>query len=110
FGRKPRLDDDLRKFCRKFLDPDVLPSDQMLLILAPMARRLDAAKQQATLAQCKGEAATTLSGNTAGLVPSVKRASDENTIINACMARNGYIQAQQCAASPSVEVVAFAPT
>jgi len=55
---------------------------------------VDPMHQQATLAQCKGEAATTPSGNTAGLLPSVKRASDENTIINACMARNGYIQAQ----------------
>jgi uncharacterized protein YceK len=42
---------------------------------------IDAAQERATMAQCKGEAATTAAGN--GL---------SDTVIGACMGRNGYIQ------------------
>jgi hypothetical protein len=44
------------------------------------ADRIDAAQERATMAQCKGEAATTATGN------------KEDTVIGACMGRNGYIQ------------------
>jgi uncharacterized lipoprotein YmbA len=50
---------------------------------------VDAAQEQATMAQCKGEASTTVRG--VDLSDPLKR----DTIISACMARNGYIQAQQ---------------
>ena len=51
---------------------------------------INAAQEQATMAQCKGEAATTpVKGD--GLTELRK----EDTIISACMARNGYIQARQ---------------
>jgi len=51
---------------------------------------VDAAKQQAALAQCKGEAVR------APLDPQgVDWGRKEKIIIDACMARNGYIQAQQ---------------
>ena len=51
---------------------------------------VDAAKQQAALAQCKGEAVS------APLDPQgVDWGRKEKIIIDACMARNGYIQAQQ---------------
>jgi hypothetical protein len=49
---------------------------------------VDAAREQATLAQCKGEAAIAPPGQ-------FDWGRRENTIIAACMARNGYIQAQQ---------------
>jgi len=48
---------------------------------------VDAAKQQAALAHCKGEAVS------APLDADWGR--KENIIITACMARNGYLQAQQ---------------
>jgi len=51
---------------------------------------VDPAQQQAVLAQCKGEAVS---------APTDPQCFDcgqkERTIIAACMARNGYIQAQQ---------------
>ncbi len=47
---------------------------------------IDAAQERATMAQCKGEAATTATGN--GL-SSIRK---EDTVIGACMGRNGYIQ------------------
>jgi hypothetical protein len=40
-------------------------------------------QEQATMAQCKGEAANSL--------PPLWRLVEENDIISACMARNGYI-------------------
>ena len=53
-------------------------------------RPVDAAKQQAALAQCKGEAVR------APLDPQgVDWGRKEKIIIDACMARSGYIQAQQ---------------
>ena len=56
---------------------------------------IDAAKKQATLVQCKGEAATAPVQTVPSPYGVVERARKENTIIDACMARNGYIQAQQ---------------
>jgi hypothetical protein len=53
---------------------------------------VDAAQEQATLAQCKSEAATTVTGNTGAFFLNEYR--KENTVISGCMARNGYIQAQ----------------
>jgi hypothetical protein len=51
---------------------------------------VDAAQEQSTMAQCKGEAATTaLKGE--GLAQLRK----EDDVITACMARNGYIQARR---------------
>jgi hypothetical protein len=51
---------------------------------------VDAAKQQAALARCKGDAVS------APLDPqSVDWGRKEKIIVDACMARNGYIQAQQ---------------
>jgi hypothetical protein len=44
---------------------------------------IDAAQEQATMAQCKGEVSTTVNG-----VDTLK----SDTIIGACMGRNGYIQ------------------
>jgi hypothetical protein len=58
---------------------------------------IDAAKQQVTLAQCKGEGATAAvqvnPGGPYGVV--VERARKEAAVVDACMARNGYIQAKQ---------------
>jgi hypothetical protein len=58
-------------------------------------RPVDAAQEQATLAQCKGEGATAPVQTVPSPYGVVERARKENTIIDACMARNGYIQAQQ---------------
>jgi hypothetical protein len=56
----------------------------------------DAAKQQATLAQCKGEGATAAAlRNTGGPIGVVEGARKEAAVVDACMARNGYIHAQQ---------------
>jgi hypothetical protein len=49
---------------------------------------IDADKAQATLAQCKGEAVSAPPGP-------FDWGRRENTLIAACMARNGYIHAQQ---------------
>jgi hypothetical protein len=51
---------------------------------------VDPLHQQATLSQCKGEAATAPVQTTG-----YDRAQKEAAVVNACMARNGYIQAQQ---------------
>ena len=57
---------------------------------------IDAAKQQATLAQCKGEGATAavhvIPGGPYGVVEGARK---EAAVVDACMARNGYIQAKQ---------------
>ena len=47
---------------------------------------IDAAQEQATMARCKGEASTTANG--VDMRDPLKR----DTIIGACMGRNGYIQ------------------
>ena len=56
---------------------------------------VDPLHQQATLAQCKGEGATAPVQTVPSPYGVVERARKENTIIDACMARNGYIQAQR---------------
>ena len=57
---------------------------------------VDPLHQQATLAQCKGEGATaTVQVNPGGPYGVVEGARKEAAVVNACMARNGYIQAQQ---------------
>jgi hypothetical protein len=58
-------------------------------------RAVDAAQEQATLAQCKGEAANAAVQSTGGAIGVVERARKETTLVDACMARNGYIQAPQ---------------
>ena len=58
-------------------------------------RAVDAAQEQATLAQCKGEGATAAQVNRGGPYGVVERERKEAAIVNACMARNGYVQAQQ---------------
>ena len=52
---------------------------------------VDPLHEQATLAQCKGEAVS----GTIDPLQAVAQARKESTIIDACMARNGYIQAKQ---------------
>jgi len=57
---------------------------------------VDPLHQQATLAQCKGEGATASAQvNPPGPIGVVEGARKETTLIDACMARNGYIHAQQ---------------
>ena len=58
-------------------------------------RTVDAAQEQATLAQCKGEAATAVVQSGGGVLAPAERARKEGAVIDACMARNGYIQAKQ---------------
>jgi uncharacterized protein YceK len=57
---------------------------------------VDPLHQQATLAQCKGEGASAavqvIPGGPYGVV---ERERKEAAVVNACMARNGYIHAQQ---------------
>jgi hypothetical protein len=48
---------------------------------------VDAAQEKATLAQCKGEGARAVAQ------PDDPYGRREREIVNACMARNGYIQA-----------------
>ena len=55
---------------------------------------VDAAREQATLAQCKGEGATTVMQSGGGVLEPLERTRKENTVIVACMARNGYILPQ----------------
>jgi hypothetical protein len=55
---------------------------------------VDPLHQQATLAQCKGEGAAAVQ-STGGAYEALDRARKEAAVVNACMARNGYIQAQQ---------------
>ena len=56
---------------------------------------IDAAKEEAVLTQCKGEGATTPVQSTGGANGMVDRARKEAEVVDACMARNGYIQAKQ---------------
>ena len=57
---------------------------------------VDPLHQQSTLAQCKGEGATAIVQTTGGgAVDAFERARKEAAVVNAWMARNGYIQAQQ---------------
>ena len=58
-------------------------------------RSVDAAQEQATLAQCKGEGASATQVNRGGPYGVVERERKEAAIVNACMARNVYVQAQQ---------------
>ena len=56
---------------------------------------VDPAKVQAVLAQCKGEAA---GSSDPGIIPyygEIAQSRKETTLLDSCMARNGYIQAQQ---------------
>jgi hypothetical protein len=54
---------------------------------------VDTAQQRATLAQCKGEGAVAVPLPNAA-AEALDAARKEANVINACMARNGYIQAQ----------------
>ena len=56
---------------------------------------VDAAKEEAVLTQCKGEGATTPVQSTGGASGMIDRAQKEAAVVDACMARNGYIHAQQ---------------
>jgi hypothetical protein len=56
---------------------------------------VDPLHQQTTLAQCKGEGATAPVQSTGGAYGAVDRARKEAEVVDACMARNGYIQAKQ---------------
>ena len=59
---------------------------------------VDPEKVQAVLAQCKGEAATGAGSSDPGIIPyygEIAQQRKETTLLDACMARNGYIQAQQ---------------
>jgi hypothetical protein len=57
---------------------------------------VDPLHQQSTLAQCKSEGATAgVQVNPGGPYEVVERERKEAAVVNACMARNGYIQAQQ---------------
>ena len=57
---------------------------------------VDPVHQQATLAQCKGEGVTGAGPGAPGTVLGpLNQARKETTLVDACMARNGYIQAQQ---------------
>jgi len=57
---------------------------------------VDPLHEQATLAQCKGEGATaTVQVNPGGPYGVVERERKEAAVVDACMARNGYIQAKQ---------------
>lgn len=59
--------------------------------------RQDAAQMQLALAQCKAEGARGVQDyvDAGGVVPfvagSINRSSKETTIVNGCMARNGYL-------------------
>jgi len=55
---------------------------------------VDPEKVQAVLAQCKGEAGS----SDPGIIPyygEIAQSRKETTLLDACMARNGYIQAQR---------------
>src|SRR6516162_3123983 len=57
---------------------------------------VDAAKAQATLAQCKGEGVTGAGPTDPGTVLGpLAQARKETTLVDACTARNSYIHAQQ---------------
>ena len=55
---------------------------------------VDPLHQQSTLAQCKGEGVSGPALTDGTIYGSVAQANKEKTLIDACMARNGYIQAQ----------------
>ena len=57
---------------------------------------VDPAKVQVVLAQCKGEARA--GSGDPGIIPyygEIAQQRKETTLVDACMARNGYIHAQQ---------------
>ena len=58
---------------------------------------VNAAQEQATLEQCKGESAMAVGNQSdpGGIAAPLYRAQRETTITDGCMARNGYIQARQ---------------
>jgi len=57
---------------------------------------VDPVHEQATLAQCKGEGATAPVQSTPGSPYGVvERERKEAAVVDACMARNGYVQAKQ---------------
>jgi hypothetical protein len=57
---------------------------------------VDRMHEQATLAQCKGEGATaTVQTGSGGITGAIDRTRKEADVVNACMARNGYVHAQQ---------------
>jgi hypothetical protein len=57
---------------------------------------VDPLHEQSTLAQCKGEGATAIGNQSGPGVSDVfERERRETAIVNGCMARNGYIHAQQ---------------
>jgi len=57
---------------------------------------VDPLHQQTTFAQCKGEGASAaVQVNPGGPYGVVERERKEAAVVTACMARNGYIQAQQ---------------
>ena len=56
---------------------------------------VDPLHEQATLAQCKGEGVSGAALTDGTVYGAVAQANKEKTLLDACMARNGYIQAQQ---------------
>ena len=56
---------------------------------------VDPLHQQATLAQCKGEGVSGPALTDGTVYGAAAQARKETTLIDACMARNGYIHAQQ---------------
>ena len=56
---------------------------------------VDPLHQQSTLAQCKGEGVSGAALTDGTVYGAVAQAQKESTLVDACMARNGYIQAQQ---------------
>ena len=65
---------------------------------------------QLTLAQCQGESASVpqgfylAAGGMVGLAGNLMvRAAQEQTVTSACMARNGYVVAQQAPAQPQAQ-------
>jgi hypothetical protein len=56
---------------------------------------VDPLHQQATLAQCKGEGVSGPALTDGTVYGAVAQAKKESTLVDACMARNGYIHAQQ---------------
>ena len=56
---------------------------------------VDPLHQQTTLAQCKGEGVNGAALTDGTVYGAVAQARKETTLIDACMARNGYIQEKQ---------------
>jgi hypothetical protein len=73
------------------------PSTSSLNYVRADGRPTDEAQARIVLAQCQGEGARSVDDQVyaSGVVPwvgaVVSRSSKENTITNACMARNGYL-------------------